>query len=184
MWVAAPEVHLMHHLAYFATLAACLVGAGWLEVGMRTRVARRWRRVAATGLPGELQLTVKFTAEPGAPATQTGAIRLRCTDPDRPEVLVTVSAAINRAPVAVIAPVGNAAPGMLVTLRPLDDDDPEDETYLLAHSPEERAPGVRTITTNSPLGATIAGRRIGDEITYRAPGGEFRYEVVALEPHP
>ena len=34
-------------------------------------------------------------------------------------------------------------PGMLVTLRPLDDDDPEDETYLLALSAEERAKGVQ-----------------------------------------
>ena len=75
-------------------------------------------------------------------------------------------------------------PGMLVTLRPLDDDDPEDETYLLALSAEERAKGVRTITLNSPLGATIAGTKIGDEVTYEAPGGKFRYRVVAFEPHP
>src|SRR5439155_12514968 len=34
------------------------------------------------------------------------------------------------------------APGMLVTVRPLDEDDPDDETYLLAESAEERAPGV------------------------------------------
>ena len=47
-------------------------------------------------------------------------------------------------------------PGMLVTLRPLDDDDPEDETYLLALSAEERAKGVRTITLNSPLGSIAA----------------------------
>ncbi|MFM8944404.1 MAG: transcription elongation factor GreA [Actinomycetota bacterium] len=74
-------------------------------------------------------------------------------------------------------------PGMLVTLRPLDDDDPEDEVYLLALSGEERAPGVRTVTTNSPLGSTIVGRKVGDEITYEAPGGAFRYRVVAFEPH-
>jgi lycopene cyclase domain-containing protein len=41
----------MRHLAYFATLLACLVGAGWLEVGMRTRVLHRWRRLAATVVP-------------------------------------------------------------------------------------------------------------------------------------
>ncbi len=72
--------------------------------------------------------------------------------------------------------------GMLVTLRPLEEDDPEEEVYLLAESAEERAPGVRTITTTSPLGSTILGARVDDEIDYQAPGGTFRYVVVALEP--
>jgi transcription elongation factor GreA len=72
--------------------------------------------------------------------------------------------------------------GMLVTLRPVEDDEPEDETYLLADSAEERAPGVRTITTTSPLGGALVGRRIDDEIAYEAPGGTFHYRVVRLEP--
>jgi transcription elongation factor GreA len=74
------------------------------------------------------------------------------------------------------------ASGMLVTLRPLDDDDPEDEAYLLAESAEERAPGVRTITTTSPLGSAVLGARLEDEITYEAPGGAFRYRIVSFEP--
>ena len=74
------------------------------------------------------------------------------------------------------------AAGMLVTLRPLDDDEPEDEAYLLAESAEERAPGVRTITTTSPLGSAVLGARLDDEVTYEAPGGAFRYRVVGLEP--
>lgn len=75
------------------------------------------------------------------------------------------------------------APGMLVTLRPLDDPDPEDEVYLLARSAEERAPGVRTITTTSPLGSALLDRRIDDEVSYEAPAGTFRYRVVGFEPH-
>src|SRR5947207_14272879 len=43
--------------------------------------------------------------------------------------------------------------GMVVTIRPLDDDESEDEVYLLADSAEERAQGIRTITTTSPLGS-------------------------------
>src|SRR5512134_3795863 len=58
------------------------------------------------------------------------------------------------------------AAGMLVTLRPVEDDDPEDETYLLAESAEERAPGVRTITTTSPLGSAVLGCRMDDQIVY------------------
>src|SRR5439155_25548073 len=72
--------------------------------------------------------------------------------------------------------------GMLVTVRPLDDDDPEDEVYLLADSAEERAKGVRTITTTSPLGSALIGARAGDEVSYDAPGGSFRYVVVSFEP--
>jgi transcription elongation factor GreA len=75
------------------------------------------------------------------------------------------------------------SPGMLVTLRPVDDDDDEEETYLLAEHAEERAPGARTVTTTSPLGTAIIGAAVGEEIVYQAPGGSFRYEVVSFEPH-
>ena len=75
-------------------------------------------------------------------------------------------------------------PGMLVTLRPLDEDDPEDETYLLAEHAEERASGVRTITTTSPLGSALLGATVDREVIYEAPGGSFRYVVVKFQPNP
>jgi transcription elongation factor GreA len=89
-----------------------------------------------------------------------------------------------RDPDIVESPVPSDAvgPGMLVTLRPLDDDDPDDEVYLLAESKEERASGARTITTVSPLGSALMGARIEQEVSYEAPGGSFRYRVVGLEP--
>jgi transcription elongation factor GreA len=75
-------------------------------------------------------------------------------------------------------------PGTLVTLRLLEDvDDAEEETYLLALSAEERAPGVRTVTSNSPLGSALMGRRVGERVTYEAPGGVFTYEVVSFGPY-
>jgi lycopene cyclase domain-containing protein len=46
------------HLTYVAVLGGCLVGAGWLEVAVRTRVLRRWRRLLLTLLP----VLVVFTA--------------------------------------------------------------------------------------------------------------------------
>ncbi len=89
-----------------------------------------------------------------------------------------------RDPDIVEAPAAADAlgPGMLVTIRPLDDDEPEEETYLLAEHGEERAPGVRTITTSSPLGAALMGAGVDEEVVYEAPGGEFRYVVVGFEP--
>lgn len=73
--------------------------------------------------------------------------------------------------------------GMVVTLLPLDEDDAEEETYLLADSGEERADGMRTITTTSPLGSTLVGTKEGDEVSYEAPGGAFRYRVVGFKPY-
>jgi transcription elongation factor GreA len=89
-----------------------------------------------------------------------------------------------RDPEIVEAPVDvdRAASGMLVTLRTLDDDEPEVDTYLLAESAEERAAGVRTITTTSPLGQAVSGRKLDDEIEVQAPGGTFHYLVVGLKP--
>src|ERR671915_60828 len=74
-----------------------------------------------------------------------------------------------------------AAPGVLVILRPLDEDEPDEETYLLAASKEERLPGARTVSVTSPLGKALLGRKPGDRVSYDAPGGMFSYEVIRLE---
>jgi transcription elongation factor GreA len=74
-------------------------------------------------------------------------------------------------------------PGMLVTIRPLDEDDPDDETYLLAEHAEEKAPDARTVTTESPLGSALMGASAGQEVAYEAPGGTIKYSVVSFEPH-
>ena len=83
--------------------------------------------------------------------------------------------------------VDEVTPGVVVTLRPTNGDggaDPEDdEAYLVALAAEERAPGVRTVTAASPLGSALLGRRVGERVTYEAPGGSFTYEVVSLRPH-
>ena len=73
-------------------------------------------------------------------------------------------------------------PGMLVTIRPLDEPDPGDETYLLAEHTEEKAPGARTVTTSSPLGAALKGAAADDQVAYEAPAGTVRYVVVGFEP--
>jgi transcription elongation factor GreA len=89
-----------------------------------------------------------------------------------------------RDPEIVEAPVetDHVMPGMLVTVKPLDFDDEENETYLIAEHAEEKAPGARTVTTGSPFGSALVGTGVGDEVAYDAPGGTFRYRIVALEP--
>jgi transcription elongation factor GreA len=75
-----------------------------------------------------------------------------------------------------------AGPGILVTVRPTDEEEPDDETYLLAASKEERADGARTVSVDSPLGQALLGRRVGERVSYRAPGGTFTYEITGLRP--
>lgn len=41
----------MRHYSYLAVLAGCLLGAGWLEVFLRTHVLARWRRLVLTLVP-------------------------------------------------------------------------------------------------------------------------------------
>lgn len=83
-----------------------------------------------------------------------------------------------------VAEADEVGPGSLVQLRPIDEGADDDiETYLVALSREERAPGVRTVTSDSPLGSVLLGKRVGDRVTYEAPGGIFAYEVVGFMPH-
>jgi transcription elongation factor GreA len=76
-----------------------------------------------------------------------------------------------------------AGPGVLVTVRPLDDADDDDEIYLLAASKEERAEGARTVSVDSPFGKALLGRKVGEQVSYEAPGGQFTCEIVSLQPH-
>jgi transcription elongation factor GreA len=89
-----------------------------------------------------------------------------------------------RDPEIIEAPVAADAivPHMLVTVRPLDDEGGEEETYLLAEHGEEKAPGARTVTTSSPLGMALMGASKDQEVLVQAPGGSFRYVVVGFEP--
>ncbi|MGZ5351870.1 MAG: transcription elongation factor GreA [Actinomycetota bacterium] len=138
-----------------------LTSAGRTHIAERLKVAREH---------GDIRENAEYDAaknEQGLMESRIRKIQRMLRDPD-----------IVEAPPASEVVVA----GMLVTLRPVEDDEPEDETYLLADSAEERAPGVRTITTTSPLGGALVGRRLDDEIAYEAPGGTFHYRLVRLEP--
>ena len=74
-----------------------------------------------------------------------------------------------------------AGAGILISVRPLEEDAEDDERFLLAASKEERHEGARTVSLSSPLGQALLGKRIGETVTYEAPGGTFTYEVTGLE---
>ena len=72
--------------------------------------------LGTNGLPGKIQLTVKLTVAPGAMGMLLGSIKIRGTDPDNREVTLMLKGEVNRAPVPMIAPLGNGAPGLTVML--------------------------------------------------------------------
>lgn len=70
-------------------------------------------------------------------------------------------------------------PGIVVTVRDVDDVSIED-AYMVAE-PEERVTGARVLSPRSPLGQALLGKKVGERVTYEAPGGTFTYEIVKLE---
>jgi transcription elongation factor GreA len=60
----------------------------------------------------------------------------------------------------------------------VQDDDGEDEFAVVA--PEDVDTGAHRISTESPLGRALLGRRIGDRVRFRAPGGVMGVTVVGL----
>ena len=66
--------------------------------------------------------------------------------------------------------------GSKVTLR---SDDGEEETWILV-SPQEANTLDGTISTQSPVGQALVGRRAGDSATVRTPSGAIVYTVVAV----
>jgi transcription elongation factor GreA len=66
--------------------------------------------------------------------------------------------------------------GSKVTLR---SDDGEEETWVLV-SPQEANTLDGTISTQSPVGQSLVGRKAGDSATVRTPGGAMVYTVVAV----
>jgi transcription elongation factor GreA len=77
----------------------------------------------------------------------------------------------------------NTPPGLaestVVTLRFPDGDE---ATFRIVAIPEQ-APAEGqddVVTTSSPLGQALVGRRAGDTITYRGPEGDLQAEVVAV----
>lgn len=58
--------------------------------------------------------------------------------------------------------------------------DGEEQVVTLVSAAEARAAEGR-ISSVSPVGAALMGRRVGDAVTIRTPGGEVRYAVLAIE---
>jgi transcription elongation factor GreA len=66
--------------------------------------------------------------------------------------------------------------GSTVVLR---SDDGETETWMLV-MPEEANTLEGTISTESPVGRAVFGRRAGDSVTVSAPSGDIVFTIVSI----
>ena len=72
-----------------------------------------------------------------------------------------------------VGDVDTVSPGSIVRLRYEGDTNEDAEEYLVG-SVEERREGLAVISTESPLGKALIGRRAGEEpISYDAPNGQL-----------
>ncbi len=68
--------------------------------------------------------------------------------------------------------------GSIVSILYAGDD--ESEKYLIG-SIEERIEDVEVISPTSPLGEALIGAKMGDTVTYKAPGGTLEVKVVSID---
>ena len=68
--------------------------------------------------------------------------------------------------------------GTVVTLMDIDTD--EEVTYQLL-GPEESDVKKGSISVLSPLGRSILGKEVGDEIVAKTPGGVREFEVIEIQ---
>jgi transcription elongation factor GreA len=110
----------------------------------------------------------ELTAAPGDEATQLRVVELR--------------ELIRRAEVGTKPDDGVVEPGMRITVRFHSDDSVE--TFLLgSRDIAVGDPDLEVYSPSSPLGTAIDGHRVGDEVTFAAPGGaSMRVTIVAATP--
>jgi transcription elongation factor GreA len=82
-------------------------------------------------------------------------------------------AEVREATVTEVAEIGS-----IVTVVDADGDESE---FFLA-TPENKQPGYLLASPSSPLGSALLGARIGEKVSYEAPGGIFTYEITGLRP--
>ena len=74
-------------------------------------------------------------------------------------------------------PADSAAFGSLVKLQDLDSDEVLDYELVIG---DDGDPRRGKISISSPIGRALMGKRPGDEVTVRTPGGERAFELIEL----
>jgi transcription elongation factor GreA len=75
---------------------------------------------------------------------------------------------------------GSVSTGTVVVLRYEGDDEDDVQRYFVG-SIEERRGDMPVVSPDAPLGQALIGKRAGDDVEYKAPGGSLRVTVVGVE---
>ena len=68
--------------------------------------------------------------------------------------------------------------GTTVKIKYVDDDDIEE--YRIVGS-KEADPSNNKISNESPLGAALIGKKVGDTVKVEAPVGEIEYKIIEVK---
>ncbi len=82
----------------------------------------------------------------------------------------------------IIAPPapGVVGPGSVVTVVYEGDSESDAERYLVGHI-EERVDDLDVVSPTAPLGAALIGAKAGEWVSYDAPTGSLRVQVLKVE---
>ena len=82
----------------------------------------------------------------------------------------------------IIAPpaAGVVGPGSVVTVVYEGDSETDAERYLVGHI-EERVDDLDVVSPTAPLGAALIGAKAGEWVSYDAPTGSLRVQVLKVE---
>jgi transcription elongation factor GreA len=74
---------------------------------------------------------------------------------------------------------GTVQIGTVVTV--IDDDGDELQYFVATH--ENKVAGLPLASPDGPLGSALIGSKVGDSVSYEAPGGVFSATITAVEPY-
>jgi hypothetical protein len=112
------------------------------------------KTVDANGLPGQIQITVRVSAAAGSTGALTGGVKIRSTDPEQRELIIPLTATVNQAPIPLIAPLGNGAPGQRITLDGAGSMDPDGDAPITYKWTIRSKPLASSTTIAAPENAT------------------------------
>ncbi len=65
-------------------------------------------------------------------------------------------------------------------VKVLDLEDKSEMVYQIVGS-QDANPMLGRVSSDSPFGVALLGRKAGDAITVEAPAGQFRYKIISIE---
>ena len=87
---------------------------------------------------------------------------------------------IENAEIIAPPPEGVVGAGSVVTVVYEGDSESDAERYLVGHI-EEKVGDLDVVSPTAPLGAALIGARAGDWVSYEAPNGALRVQVLKVE---